>query len=376
VIGGRPRAVLRRIRRSPEDLRHAARWPRILANQPQQATPAVFYGHAAIPRLDEPAHGGMVKFQALQPPFPNRRRGFNLMYLGSSSLPRDAAMLIRIARLRGVPLLWNQNGVAYPAWHGPGWERANDPFRRGLEAAAHVIYQSAFCKLSADRFAGEAARSWEILHNPVDTTRYTPAAARPRELTLLLGGNQYQRYRFETALRALALVARKRPDARLLVTGRLSWSQADDPTRAPREAAALIAELGLRDQVELVGRYTQLEAPAVYRRASLLLHTKLMDPCPTVVLEALATGLPVVYAASGGVPELVGQAAGLGVEASLDWERDEPPAPEAFATAILEVAERLDEAGEAARERAVAQFDLARWIAHHAELFERLLEDA
>ncbi|HWH06801.1 MAG TPA: hypothetical protein VNT23_10265, partial [Gaiellaceae bacterium] len=31
-----------------------------------------------------------------------------------------------------------------------------------------------------------------------------------------------------------------------------------------------------------------------------LLHTKVNDPCPNVVLEALASGLPVVHPASGG----------------------------------------------------------------------------
>ena len=61
------------------------------------------------------------------------------------------------------------------------------------------------------------------------------------------------------------------------------------------------------------------------RRADLLLHTKYNDPCPTVVLEAMASGLPVVYSASGGVPELVGEEAGVGIPAPFDWEHDHPP---------------------------------------------------
>src|SRR5207253_246016 len=175
----------------------------------------------------------------------------------------------------------------------------------------------------------------EVLPNPVDTEQFAPAAepAAERPLTLLLGGNQYQRYRLEAALGALRLL----PDARLLVAGRLSWDA--NPRLVRREASELLRPLA--DRVELVGAYSQADAPALYRRADVLLHTKYNDPCPTVVLEAMACGVPVVYSRSGGTPELVGDEAGVGVEAPLDWERDHPPAPDALAEAVERVRERL-----------------------------------
>src|SRR5262249_54972268 len=155
----------------------------------------------------------------------------------------------------------------------------------------------------------------EVLHNPVDTTRFVPSPERRRRpLTLLLGGNQYQRYRFEAALETLALVRRERTDARLIVTGALSFEGAEE------SASLLIGRLGLEEAVDLLGPYTQAEAPEVMRLADVLLHPKVNDPCPSVVLEALASGLPVAYSATGGVPELVGDEAGLGVPGLLDWE--------------------------------------------------------
>jgi glycosyltransferase involved in cell wall biosynthesis len=340
------------------------------ASAPRSA-PRVSYGHEHIPGPDELAFGGLVKFQGLQPRFPNAPRDFNLLYLGSSSLPPDAVKLIELARSRGAPVVWNQNGVAYPAWAGADTDRINAPRSAGLHAAAHVLYQSAYCKLSSDAALGEPSCPWEVLHNPVDTQRFRPASGAPNGLVVLLGGNQYERYRLETALRSFAVVAAGRPDARLLVTGSLSWSYDRDANLA--ETLGLAARLGVADRIDFLGSYSQAEAPEVLRRAHLLLHTKVNDPCPTIVLEAMACGLPVVYSASGGVPELVGDAAGIGIETPVRWDEIDPPAPELFGAAVLEASERLPELGEAARARAVERFDVRPWIERHTELFEELL---
>jgi glycosyltransferase involved in cell wall biosynthesis len=220
--------------------------------------------------------------------------------------------------------------------------------------------------MSSDRFLGEPGGRWEILHNPVDTELFAPGDGPAGPLTILLGGNQYQRYRFETALHAFELVRRER-DSRLIVAGRLSW-----PGEAEREAAELLRRSDAAADVELTGSFSQLAAPGLYRRADVLLHTKYNDPCPTVVLEAMASGLPVVFSASGGTPELVGPDAGIGIPAPLDWDRDHPPAPEALAQAVLQASERRHELGAAARQRAVDHFDLQPWIERHRELFAEL----
>jgi len=325
------------------------------------------------------AAGGFVKFQRLAEQLPHTPRAFNVLYLGSSSAPRDAAALVRLARERRAGFAWNQNGVAYPAWHGPGCERVNEPMARLLHAADHIFFQSAFCKLAADRFLGAPTGAWEILHNAVDTTRFLPEArtdvsphAPGRPVTLLLGGNQYHAYRVETALRTLALVARE-VDARLIVTGALAWPTASGTPAAPAAALQLARKLGIADRVTFSGPYRQDEAPALLASASLLLHTQENDACPNLVVEALACGLPVVHSASGGVPELVGDEAGIGVPSWSTWEEIVPPEPEALAAAVLAVASRLAERSAAARDRAVTRFDLAPWVERHHEVFRELV---
>jgi glycosyltransferase involved in cell wall biosynthesis len=344
--------ALRLARRAARD---PARWTRIAGGR-RAAGVRVFYGRDRMPGRDEPAYGGLVKLARLAETFPNDPTGFSVLYLGSSSRPHDTRMLIRLARRRGAAVVWNQDGVAYSGWAGAATERINRPLARGLHAADHVLYQSEFCKRSADRFLGEARSPSEVLHNPVDTAHFTPGK-RPAQPTLLLAGNQYQRYRLEAALETARLLG-----LRLLVTGRLSWSP-----QAAREARELIRDMN----VELAGPYTYADAPALLRRGSILLHTKFNDPCPTVVLEAMACGLPVVYSASGGTPELVGPDTGAGVPAPLDFERDHPPDPQALADAVTRVLERLDEHAEAARERSL-RFDLAPWVDRHRQLFEEL----
>jgi glycosyltransferase involved in cell wall biosynthesis len=339
--------------------RAAARWARLLVARRPSGGVRVFYGHDVVPAAGEPVAGGTAKFQRLASRFPNHPTDFTLLYLGTTWLPRDLRPLLALARRRGAPLVLNQNGVAYPGWAGTATEELNRPNRLALKAAAHVLYQSEFCKVSADEFLGEPHGPWEVLYNAVDVDRFTPAPAPPVDRpVLLLGGDQTQAYRLELALRTVALL----PEARLLVSGRL----VSDPE-------PLLHELGIADRVELNGRYSQEEAPALFRRAHLLLHTKVLDPCPSLVIEAMACGLPVVYPASGGTVELVGDNAGIGVPHPADWARDRPPEPEALADAVTRVLADRDRFAAAARTRAVERFALGPWLDRHADLFEDLV---
>ncbi len=351
------------------------RWLRILAAgrvPPGQIN--VFYGYDRLPDIGERVvRGGIVKFQRMQEFFPNSPRSFNILYMGSSSMPADWPVLLRLARQRGARVVWNQNGVAYPGWHGPGWETVNAPMRKMLHASDHVFYQSHFCKLSADRFLGSRSDSWEVLYNPVDTSRFAPPrqTLAPSPLVILLGGNQFQYSRLESAIRTIALVVRERSDAQLRVTGHLSSGKDEAVVRI--RAMELARDLGVAGSVFFLGPYTQEQAPDVFGGGHLLLHTKYNDPCPNLVIEALACGLPVVYSGSGGVPELVGSDAGIGIPAPVDWERDHLPDPAAMAAAVLRVAGERDRYAEAARQRAVDLFDVRPWVRRHGEVFESLL---
>jgi glycosyltransferase involved in cell wall biosynthesis len=334
----------------------------------------IFYGFDRLPDRQDYGSGGIIKAQDLQQVFPNTLRNANLLYLISSSPPVFASRLVRFARAAGKRLVLNQNGVAYAGWYGPGWERPNFAMHRLLKQADYVIYQSRFCKETADRFLGKPSCDWEILYNPVDTKLFAPLAqgAAPSGFVVLVSGSHGSWYRMQTAIESLAILRRNIPQVRMIVSGRYVWR--NDPADALSEARSLAGSLGVDDVVEFVGPYTQAEAVALFRRAHVLLHTKYNDPCPRLVVEAMASGIPVVYSATGGTPELVGDDAGVGIPGPLDFDRDHPPPPEALAAALLQVAKNHSAFSREARHRAVRLFDVKPWLRRHEEIFKQVLK--
>jgi glycosyltransferase involved in cell wall biosynthesis len=348
--------------------RAVGRWGRLLLAGRARPGLRVFYGWDRLPGPGEQVAGGTAKLQKLAEHWPNRPTDFSLLYLGTTYLPRDLRPLLWLARRRRARVVVNQDGVAYPGWAGERTDELNEPLRRALRAADHVVYQSVFSRRSSDEFLGPPVGTWEVLPNAVDVERFTPAAAADDGPVVLLGGDQTQAYRLELALETFRHVLDAHPSARLLVSGRL----VSDPRPTLRR-------LSLEAAVDFAGPYSQAEAPDVFRRAHVLLHTKVNDPCPTMVIEAMACGVPVAYAASGGTVELVGDDAGVGVPHYDGYDRDEPPSAEAMAAAVSVVLAERERFGAAARRRAVERFSLADWLDRHAAIFAELVpqeEDA
>lgn len=317
----------------------------------------VWYGGARTAKLGGPA----LKLAKLAGRFPDHGWGFSLVYL-LSNMPYLPQAALAALRKRRVPVVLNQNGVFYPAWYGGDWRGRNEEMARAYHAADHVLWQSEFCRRAAERFLGQRRGPGEILPNAVDVDRFAPAALRTeRPFRFLLTGriDAHQGYRLERAAQGLAEARRQGLDAELLAAGVF------DP--------ALAAKLAGQPGVILRGPYTPGEAPALYREADAYVTLTHQDACPTGVIEALASGLPVVHADTGGVPELVGPA-GVAVATGEDWEEQRVPDVARVAQAMIQVAEGHGELAALARRRAVERFSLERWLGRHDELFSSLLD--
>jgi glycosyltransferase involved in cell wall biosynthesis len=329
----------------------------------------VSYGQALSAAPGAAVRGGRVKLLHLQEAFPESPEAFNLLYLVSSAQPPFADELARWARRRGIRVVWNQDGVAYPAWAGSRAPGLNATMRAAMAHADHILYQSEFCRASAARFLGVPDAPAEVLPNCVDTSRFRPAEAPLPDTPwmLLAAGSHQHRGRVLRALEVVAALRHRGQDVRLIVAGQLDWD--DAPADIERTARAL----GLATAVDLLPPYTQRDAPAIFRRAHVLLHLKYKDPCPTVVLEALACGLPVVGSRSGGLPELVDDETGILLDVPDAWDVLHVPAAAATADAVIRIMDDHARRRDAARARAQRHFGREAWVTRHGAIFRGLI---
>ena len=316
------------------------------------------------------AHGGAVKLTYLAENLPHQFPLANVLYAVSSVAHPLQIRVLETAKRKDLKIVINQNGVAFPAWDGANYEVSNRSLKQLISFADFIIYQSQFCKDSAERYISPPDVPNEIIYNPVDTRLFSPevCSAKPETLTLLLGGNQYEKYRFELALQTLKALHHDVPDAKLIVTGNL-WLPRDEAEAWTKRA---LQDMSLTEHVIFTGTYAQTDAPTLYSQAHLLLHTKYADPSPGLVLEAMALGIPIVHLDNGGVPELVGDA-GIGVHVEHDWDKINLPNPQAMADAVMQVYARREEFSQKARQRAVDLFSLEKFVAKHKEIFEKVL---
>lgn len=313
--------------------------------------------------------GGAVKLIGLRARFPDSPDGFNVIYIVSSALPRDAAARVAKAKREGARFVMNQNGVAYPAWCGNFYPWFNQEMRALRSQADFIVYQSAFCQVSAERYLGPADAPSEILWNPVDCTMFRPGGTPDpgSDWRLLTAGTHHDFYRVRAGIDCLAALRRAGIAATLDIVGEFRWSGGD------REVAAYLAREGMTDFVRRRPAFSRAEAPNVYRGMHVLLHPKYKDPCPTVPIEAMACGVPVVASRSGGMPELVPSQCGVLCDVPEDWTRDHTPDADALADAVRQIMANHASFSAAARTWACDAFEQSLWNARHAEIFQNVL---
>jgi len=135
----------------------------------------------------------------------------------------------------------------------------------------------------------------QTIANTVDTDRFAFVERETRPPDLLSTRNLEPHYHVACTLRAFQLVRRRYPSATLTIVG--SGSQEAELRR--------LADVLALDHVTFTGRVPADDIRDFYARAGVYVQTPDIDNMPLSVLEAFATGCPVVSTRVGGVPALV-----------------------------------------------------------------------
>lgn len=195
-----------------------------------------------------------------------------------------------IGRWRGVPVIVNYRGGQADEFfaRAPRWVLG------AMRRAAKRVTPSPFLL----RVFAKHGLDAEIIPNIIDTQRFHPREPRVAGSAphVIVTRNLEPIYDIPTAIRAFALLRASHPGARLTVAG--SGPQLADLER-------LVAEMGLAQAVHFSGRIDNAHIGELYADADLVLNPSTADNMPISILEALASGVPVVTTSAGGIPDLV-----------------------------------------------------------------------
>lgn len=212
---------------------------------------------------------------------------FHIMANSGWSWHLFAAPAVAIARLRGVPAVVNYRGGEAEAF----LRRSGRAVVPVLRRANALAVPSGFLR----GVFGSHGVNAQIVPNIIDLGRFRPASTEPdrRAPVMVVARNLEALYDIGTALRAFARIRATLPAAKLAIAG----SGAEHA-----RLLALAQELGVVQAVEFRGRLDRDAMAALYRSASLVLNPSRVDNMPNSVLEAMASGVPVVSTDVGGVP--------------------------------------------------------------------------
>jgi glycosyltransferase involved in cell wall biosynthesis len=209
------------------------------------------------------------------------------------------AMLV--ARALQKPIVLN-----YRSGEAPNHLERSAIARRSMARVDMNIVPSRFL-VDVFREFGIAA---SIIPNIVDPGLFRYRERNPLRPRLLSTRNFDALYNVATTIRAFRVVQDRWPDATLTMVG-----------GGPQEGAlrALADQLGLRN-VAFAGRVKPDQIATFYADSDIYVQSPDIDNMPTSVLEAFASGLPVVSTEAGGVPAILTHGEHGLLAPLADWE--------------------------------------------------------
>ncbi len=272
------------------------------------------------------------------------------------TLPAGAAAW-RLRRL--MPYLVSLRGSDVPGFSG-----RFDLFHTFTAPITRLIWRNATAVVANSQqlrtlaLQCDPGQTVEVIPNGVDTQEFKPGAFRPSGRSVLVVARLIPRKDVATAVRAVAALRGKIAGLTLTVVG-------DGPDA--QRIQALGRALGMADALCMCRAVPRELMSGVYRGADVFLLTSRREGMSNTVLEALASGLPIVAS-----PEAM---AGIDFpEARLVPPADAAAAAEAVEKLLLDEGARRTEA--AAARRAAGKYDWDRVAGDYLHLYKRLIARA
>jgi len=221
------------------------------------------------------------------------RAGISHLHAHWATGPATAAMVL--SRLLGLPFSFTAH--AYDVWR----EQLLLPEK--LRSATFAVTCTEYNRQHLAATYAVPLDKIVTVHHGVDVHRYTPFERTSRgEACIISVGRLVEQKGFDRLLRACRRLVESGESFRCEIIG-------DGPLRERLEG--LVEEYRLRDRVTLVGRLHQDDLRKRYAAADMFVLFCVpasdddRDGIPNVLIEAMATELPVVSTRFSGVPEIV-----------------------------------------------------------------------
>jgi len=209
---------------------------------------------------------------------------FSASYFSFLLAPAPAIIVARLFNKRIV--LNYHSGEAED--HLQHWPRTSLPL---LKKADEIVVPSPYLVRVFAKFGLPA----KAIFNVIDFDQLIFRERETLRPVFLSNRNLDAHYGVDVVLRAFAIIQQRFPDASLKVAGDGSCREA---------LQQLAAELKLYN-VEFVGTVTRERMAELYNEADCFLNGSRIDNQPLSILEAFASGLPVVTTNAGGIPDVV-----------------------------------------------------------------------
>ncbi len=327
--------------------------------------PKVFFGGARVGNIG----GTLTKIKKLKKYFGESLFGFNIVYLMSNTPYLNSLNLLLINKLK-IPIIHNQNGLFYPSWYDGNCSIKNKQINKQYLKANYIFFQSNFCKEISYKFLDKPKCTNSILYNSVDTKFYHPKHShktKSKDFSFLITGKFHYKLKDSLILSILSIknCNMEGYNFKLNIHGYLDY-------KLNKILNEKINELNLQNNIFINGPYNQENANKIYNNNDVFLFLIYKAPCSNSVLEALSSGLPIIYSNSGGTPELVGDA-GIGLSVDDSYQKYLNPDIDEVQKAMVEIYKNYENKSKKARQRAVEYYNIDNWFETHLKTMRDLL---